>query len=351
MIVLRDLASGKDRSVLYREPTRDGQEPTERLILSPDGKFAAINGYQRSIHFVNLEAGKLVPGERIVEFNLNGPFAIFSPDGKTAYLRGYEPYEVATNKKLPMLSASAEEPACFAISPDGTTMAITEPQVAGTKLLKHIVLWDVAGDKEKARFRISPPLETGRTFRSIALSPDGKTIAYGYEYRANSGDISKPMIGFVDAATGQTVAAMFIPKGSSALSYMPDGKSIISGAGFGTVHVYRVPAAKAVSKDTTSVNDLLVKGSVWTSESPSRVFTILERDGETFKARFIHSAFDREVTGKIKDGKISWLAKDVVASRGDKGGDNVGTIFKDGSIDFVADGGSVRYTLKLKKDR
>ena len=63
----------------------------------------------------------------------------------------------------------------------------------------------------------------------------------------------------------------------------------------------------------------------------------------------------REVSGTIKDGKVSWLAKDVRALDGGAGGDNRGTIGTDeqgDKIDFVWGPGNVvkgTFTLRLRK--
>lgn len=349
MIVLRDLASGKERSVLYREPTNDGRAPADNLNLSPDGRIAAVNG--RGCYFVDLEAGKLIMGD-IPAVNRDFSIALFTPDGKTALINGNDVYQVVPMKKLRTLSAAAEV-RYTALSPDGTTLALTEPRVNSAELLKHIVLWDVTENKEKATFRIGPRDSQGRTLDAVAFSPDGKTLAFGFQQsvKTYNRELAQPSIGFLDASTGEALGAMRVRNVPRKLSYMPDGKAIVSECGFANkdgADVYAIPAGNAVKKGAEPVADLLVKGSVWLGEMPKMVFTILERDGESFKARFVQPAFDREVAGTIKDGKISWLAKDVQATRGNKGGDNEGKIFPDGTIDFVADKGAVRYTLKLK---
>jgi hypothetical protein len=86
--------------------------------------------------------------------------------------------------------------------------------------------------------------------------------------------------------------------------------------------------------------------------------TVIERKGEKFLARFEDGGLVvREVTGTVKDGKVSWLAKDVRAIKGGAGGDNQGTIAsdKDGDlINFVwGDGKSVlgAFTLRLKTSK
>jgi hypothetical protein len=98
---------------------------------------------------------------------------------------------------------------------------------------------------------------------------------------------------------------------------------------------------------------LFKEGSVWTNERIT--FTVLKVDGETFEAKLVmeRDNIDREIKGTIKDGKVSWLATDVHALKGNEGGDNSGTIAVDKigqKIDFVRrekNGESGRYTLRL----
>ncbi len=95
--------------------------------------------------------------------------------------------------------------------------------------------------------------------------------------------------------------------------------------------------------------------SVWVNVGQKMTLTVLERNGEKFLAHFeIGDVIDREVTGTVKDGKLSWLAKDVRAIKGDAGGDNQGTITSDkvgDMIDFVwriDKGGSGTFSLRLR---
>jgi serine/threonine protein kinase len=97
--------------------------------------------------------------------------------------------------------------------------------------------------------------------------------------------------------------------------------------------------------------------SVWVGDSPRKVLTVIARKGEKFTAKFeiADDMIEREVTGTINDGTLSWLAKDVRAIRGRVGGDNHGTIRSDESgdeIDFVwrdDNGASGTFILRLSK--
>ena len=97
--------------------------------------------------------------------------------------------------------------------------------------------------------------------------------------------------------------------------------------------------------------------SVWASAAleVEHVLTVTERKGDTFKARFVGKDYwDRAVSGTIMDGKVVWLAKDVVAVKGNQGLDNYGTLVTDEKgerIDFVyKSGNDVKgmFTLRLQ---
>ncbi len=84
--------------------------------------------------------------------------------------------------------------------------------------------------------------------------------------------------------------------------------------------------------------------------------TVLERKGETFHARFvIGNSLERMVTGTVKDGKVSWLAKDVRVIKGGPGADNQATITRDKDGDLLnftyGDKGRTigAFVLRLKK--
>ena len=69
------------------------------------------------------------------------------------------------------------------------------------------------------------------------------------------------------------------------------------------------------------------KQSVWSEGDLT--MTIIERNAETFKAKFETKEWSRIVEGTIKGAKVTWLAKDVQPIKGGSGGDNFGTISKD----------------------
>jgi hypothetical protein len=96
--------------------------------------------------------------------------------------------------------------------------------------------------------------------------------------------------------------------------------------------------------------DLIKAGQVWTDLDPAigRKFTVLERKGERFTARFETKGYLREVTGTVKDDQLFWLAQDVKALRGNPGGDNYGTIRGD-EMDFHwGDPGGKGGTFRLR---
>jgi hypothetical protein len=107
-------------------------------------------------------------------------------------------------------------------------------------------------------------------------------------------------------------------------------------------------------KDEGQASDPLRAMTVW-EDGTDKVLTIIERQGEKFRARFvIGTNVVREVNGTVKDGKVLWLAKDVQPIKGGAGVDNEGTINKDAKgfyLDFSwrhPGGKSGTFTLRQK---
>ncbi len=103
------------------------------------------------------------------------------------------------------------------------------------------------------------------------------------------------------------------------------------------------PSASVPNKGATSTpidaRDPFQPKSIWFSDNPRHVLTVIERKGAMFRARFeVGPNITRMIKGTVKDGKVDWFAKDVRAIRGKVGGDNHGTITSDDlgdKIDFV----------------
>jgi len=107
----------------------------------------------------------------------------------------------------------------------------------------------------------------------------------------------------------------------------------------------------------TNAGDPVRTNSIWVGDK-GEILTILERRGESFVGNVkIGRNLERIVTGEIRNGTLSWLAKDVRAIKGLAGGDNKGSIAADAAgfkIDFVWNddrGNSGSFTLRLSNPK
>jgi len=118
-------------------------------------------------------------------------------------------------------------------------------------------------------------------------------------------------------------------------------------------------APKAVAEKPNA--DPLQPNSVWVAiENGAEVsrMTIKQRDKESFVAEVISTKLNSEkvVTGNIKEGKISWLAKDSKVVKGKAGANEEGELAKDPAGYVLnmtwrgtAGGGSGKYQFRLVK--
>jgi RNA polymerase sigma factor (sigma-70 family) len=140
--------------------------------------------------------------------------AVLSPDGKALATGGNDAvvklWDVATAKAVTTFPAKegTGRASALAFSPDGRTLA------AGSPLAPRTVLWDTAAGTE----RLTLPAEA----TALAFSPDGKRLATGH-FTA---------IRLWDVATGKELGAL---RGHAchvhALAFLPDGQTLVSGAG------------------------------------------------------------------------------------------------------------------------
>ena len=94
----------------------------------------------------------------------------------------------------------------------------------------------------------------------------------------------------------------------------------------------QIPPPNAGTTRNIATSDPFQTGSVWSGEERGyhQTLTILERSATTFRARFeIGTIIVREITGSVKGNRISWFGKDVHATKGGPGGDDVGIVTSD----------------------
>lgn len=151
---------------------------------------------------------------------------VFSPGGKAVWLtngNAAELWDLATGeKKIELRYHSSERPDfhmsgiySLALSPDGKTMA------SGAQN-GELKFWDPETGKVKA----SGDLRSGE-IQSVAWSPDGSVLAAAQSFTSST-------VKLVDPASGEVKATLNVSKytGKGAIAYSPDGRFLgVSGGG------------------------------------------------------------------------------------------------------------------------
>src|SRR5262245_1588526 len=227
-IQIHDVGSGKFVTKLTG-PT-DG---VRGLAFSPDGKLLARAG-ERSVGLWDVATGNET---RLLEVNRDGsPFcAAFSPDGKVLVTGEYfgkvpvRAWDVATKKEL-----FAIEDLPFGYFPRAVSFATDGKTFAHTGEGGVVFLRDAATGKEIRRFK------TERNTYSVAISPDGKTIAAavsqypaGWETRIFDVETGKERFAFPRHEL--EIEAVF---------FTPDGKKAVTSGIDRTVRVWDATTGK-----------------------------------------------------------------------------------------------------------
>jgi RNA polymerase sigma factor (sigma-70 family) len=151
-----------------------------------------------------------------------GQSLVFAPDGKSLVSGSYggqpQRWDITTSREMRIFGSMEVKAGSVALSPDGQTLA------GGGKDI--IYLWDVASGKELRQLA-----GHSEGVNSLAFSPDGKLLASG-------GNITWPPRGqdnpirIWDVATGQEVRQFVGHKDTvHSVAFSPDGKTLISGGG------------------------------------------------------------------------------------------------------------------------
>ncbi len=215
--------------------TLRGQQRVYSVAFSADGKLLASGGNQGDIKLWNFTTGK----ESVTLRGAPGAWRVaFSPDGRllavaSGLMGGYgvNLWDVATGKPQATLDHAGELVRSLAFSPDGKTLA------TGTDR-KTVRLWDVATRQKQTAFEAQAP-----AVYCLQFSPDGKKLATASPWY-------DPCTTCWNLATQPPQITVRLP-GAYGLAFSPDGKTLATGSGGGTVTLWDVATGKERARRET----------------------------------------------------------------------------------------------------
>ena len=219
---------------------KEALHPTERLIMdvaySPDGTILACATTDGRVILWDVAAG--LPIDTFVVFDGNTPNVVaYSPDGKSIAVgaaRKVSIWDAATSRRRHFLSGHIRSIRSIAYSPDSRTVASGGDDGtvrfwnASTGALRHTI--------------------TGHTneVNAVAYSPDGNTLAIGGAYSVNT-------VGLWDVATSTLKNSLEIDTTGFGWSYVvslafsPDG-STIAGGNYQETYLWDVATHKIIRR-------------------------------------------------------------------------------------------------------
>ena len=229
---LWDVASGRVLASLesFAVPKNSGRmDCVMSLAFAPDGKTIATVGYDHELRLWEVATGRLRASLRGHSFDLTA--VAFSPDGKTVASGDYDGnvrlWDVATNRPSARWPGYERAVVALAFSPDGKTLAVARDNSV-------VRLRDLTAD----RWRIDLHHSLPHFGQILAFSPDCKTlvVAGGVWDVATVWDTaSGRMTGFLEGHT----------RNPKTVAFSPDGRTIATGSGDGTLKLWDVPKASA----------------------------------------------------------------------------------------------------------
>jgi WD40 repeat protein len=222
-----DTATGRQLHTLSTAPLRGGS-----FALSPDGRTMALAGtwYDEPQHKMESQVWILDPesGQRIQTIQRGerrvGRLAMaFRPDGKLLFSLGEDGNfcveEVASGKQILRRQVPRDGSPTLALSPDGSTVAIS----TGSNTVKFL-LWKWQDGEEPKELSLAEDRRQ-RFSGHVAFSPDGKQLV-ACVYRAES------PIYIWDAETGDLRQRLRVPQPNSyalgTVLVSPDGKTVLA---------------------------------------------------------------------------------------------------------------------------
>lgn len=229
-------SGGEDRTIRLWEPesghevaSLGGEADVVRcLAFSPDGKILAAGGHDRTIRIWDFEARRQI---RILRGHVNYVQALaFAPDGKLLASGSRDNtiriWDSAEEKPIRTLAGHSDRVVSLAFSPNGKLLASGSED-------RTCRLWVPAtGSPARMLGGRTSPIE------SVAFSPDGRILAVGYH---------DSKIRLWDAGTGEEIRVLSgHSENAWSVAFRADGAVLASGSQDGTIKLWNVATGKVI---------------------------------------------------------------------------------------------------------
>lgn len=220
-ITLRDPGTGRELAAL-----RQHRNPVTALAFSPDGQVLASASQSDGICLWDLPAGRLRTTLRGHAVRPSGHVSwisglAFAPDGLTLASACYDKtvrlWDVATGDSRAVL-AGPEAFYSIAVAPDGKSLAAGEGPFRAS-----IRLWSLPEGREQGVLRAQEP--SSQEVNGVAFLPDGKTLL-----SINPGGTrGQGRVRLWDLESGLELVTLPVPTTPTAMMLAPDGKAVAVG--------------------------------------------------------------------------------------------------------------------------